>query len=100
MRRYVGYVNGEGDGLFCPGGSMANTYGMHCARHRALPNLKVKIDQINYNLKIKLVKINFLGNWIIWISSSCCTDIERRSLLGTLIIYELNIRTYLTKLNY
>lgn len=40
MRRWVGYPNGDGDGLFCPGGSMANTYGMHCARHRALPNFK------------------------------------------------------------
>ena len=41
MRRYVGYPNGDGDGLFVPGGSMANTYAMHCARHRALPNFKV-----------------------------------------------------------
>lgn len=41
MRRFIGYHNGEGDGLFCPGGSMANTYALHCARHRALPNLKV-----------------------------------------------------------
>jgi len=40
MRRCVGYANGDGDGLFCPGGSMANVYGMHCARHRALPNFK------------------------------------------------------------
>ena len=41
MRRCVGYPNGDGDGLFVPGGSMANTYAMHCARHRALPNFKV-----------------------------------------------------------
>jgi len=40
MRRCVGYPNGDGDGLFVPGGSMANTYAMHCARHRTLPNFK------------------------------------------------------------
>jgi sulfinoalanine decarboxylase len=40
MRRWVGYPEAHGDGLFCPGGSMANAYGMHCARHRAVPNVK------------------------------------------------------------
>ena len=40
MRRYAGFP-ADGDGLFCPGGSMANAYGMHCARHRAVPNVKV-----------------------------------------------------------
>ena len=42
MRKWVGFEDGEGDGLFCPGGSMANTYGIHCARHHAMPNVKVK----------------------------------------------------------
>lgn len=39
MRQLVGFT--EGDGLFCPGGSMANIYGMHCARHHLLPDFKV-----------------------------------------------------------
>lgn len=53
MRRYVGFPNGDGDGLFCPGGSMANTYGMHCARHRALPNLKVKLNTFSFYVEIQ-----------------------------------------------
>ena len=41
MRRWVGFPSGNGDGVFCPGGSMANIYGIQCARHRAMPSLKV-----------------------------------------------------------
>lgn len=41
MRRIVGYIDGEGDGLFCPGGSIANGYGINCARHYACPDVKV-----------------------------------------------------------
>ncbi|XP_057377339.1 cysteine sulfinic acid decarboxylase-like [Daphnia carinata] len=42
MRRYVGFPGGSGDGVFCPGGSMANIYGIQCARHHAMPDLKEK----------------------------------------------------------
>lgn len=42
MRLAVGLDGDHGDGLFCPGGSAANLCAMHCARHRCLPNLKVK----------------------------------------------------------
>lgn len=44
MRRIVGFsVDGEGDGIFCPGGSMANGYAISCARFNAVPDVKVKI---------------------------------------------------------
>lgn len=42
MRKIVGYPDGEGDGIFCPGGSAANGYAISCARYRAFPDVKVK----------------------------------------------------------
>lgn len=42
MRKIVGYPNGEGDGIFCPGGSAANGYAISCARYHACPDIKVK----------------------------------------------------------
>lgn len=42
MRKIVGYTNGEGDGIFCPGGSLANGYAISCARYHAYPDVKVK----------------------------------------------------------
>lgn len=41
MRKIVGYPNGQGDGIFCPGGSTANGYGISCARYHACPDVKV-----------------------------------------------------------
>lgn len=41
MRKIVGYSNGDGDGIFCPGGSMANGYAISCARFHACPEIKV-----------------------------------------------------------
>lgn len=42
MRRIVGFPNdGEGDGIFCPGGSIANGYGISCARYKYAPETKV-----------------------------------------------------------
>lgn len=44
MRRIVGFsVDGEGDGIFCPGGSVANGYAISCARFNAVPDVKVCI---------------------------------------------------------
>uniref|UniRef100_W8AVS4 Glutamate decarboxylase-like protein 1 n=1 Tax=Ceratitis capitata TaxID=7213 RepID=W8AVS4_CERCA len=41
MRRIVGYPNdGYGDGIFCPGGSIANGYGISCARYKYAPETK------------------------------------------------------------
>lgn len=41
MRKIVGYSNGEGDGIFCPGGSAANGYAISCARFKYFPDVKV-----------------------------------------------------------
>lgn len=42
MRRIVGFPNGgQGDGIFCPGGSIANGYAISCARYRHSPESKV-----------------------------------------------------------
>ncbi|XP_023301249.2 cysteine sulfinic acid decarboxylase [Lucilia cuprina] len=41
MRRIVGFPNqGYGDGIFCPGGSIANGYAISCARFHKSPNSK------------------------------------------------------------
>lgn len=41
MREIVGFAGGEGDGIFCPGGSIANGYAISCARFWAAPEIKV-----------------------------------------------------------
>uniref|UniRef100_A0A1I8ME86 Pyridoxal-dependent decarboxylase n=1 Tax=Musca domestica TaxID=7370 RepID=A0A1I8ME86_MUSDO len=41
MRRIVGFPNdGYGDGIFCPGGSIANGYAISCARYYKFPDSK------------------------------------------------------------
>lgn len=42
MRSIVGWRNGSGDGIFCPGGSLANGYGISCARYKFMPDIKVR----------------------------------------------------------
>ncbi|XP_055550002.1 cysteine sulfinic acid decarboxylase [Wyeomyia smithii] len=42
MRNIVGYPNGVGDGIFCPGGSMANGYAISCARYNFMPEVKTR----------------------------------------------------------
>ncbi|KAJ3660387.1 hypothetical protein Zmor_004837 [Zophobas morio] len=42
MRQIVGFEGGKGDGIFCPGGSLANGYAISCARYRFLPDVKAK----------------------------------------------------------
>ncbi|KAJ6645878.1 Acidic amino acid decarboxylase GADL1 [Pseudolycoriella hygida] len=42
MRKIVGYENGAGDGIFCPGGSIANGYAISCARYKFMPDSKSK----------------------------------------------------------
>lgn len=39
MRRKIGWTNG--DGLFSPGGSISNGYGISCARYKYFPEVKV-----------------------------------------------------------
>ena len=40
LRLLVGWT--EGDGIFCPGGSLSNMYAMNLARYRAFPEVKCK----------------------------------------------------------
>lgn len=42
MRKIVGYEDGKGDGIFCPGGSVANAYAISCARYWFMPEIKDK----------------------------------------------------------
>ncbi|PSN32645.1 Cysteine sulfinic acid decarboxylase [Blattella germanica] len=42
MRHIVGFPNGQGDGIFCPGGSIANGYAISCARYKSFPEVKTK----------------------------------------------------------
>lgn len=44
MRTIVGWPNGHGDGLFSPGGSIANGYAISCARYKYAPDVKVNIN--------------------------------------------------------
>lgn len=56
MRKIVGFENWkDGDGIFCPGGSIANGYGISCARFKAIPDIKVSFRNF-------LLKCNFLAN--------------------------------------
>lgn len=42
MRKIVGFAaDGNGDGIFCPGGSIANGYAISCARYNKTPDIKV-----------------------------------------------------------
>lgn len=50
MRKFVGFVDGKGDGIFCPGGSMANGYAINCARYKYLPDIKVGFHLNSYML--------------------------------------------------
>jgi glutamate decarboxylase len=42
MRKDVGWPDGEGDGIFAPGGSIANLYAVLLARHKYWPDVKQK----------------------------------------------------------
>lgn len=44
MRKIIGYKDGVGDGLFCPGGSLANAYALNLARFKFNPDIKVCTD--------------------------------------------------------
>lgn len=40
MRKHVGWPNGDGDGIFAPGGAISNLYAVAVARHKFLPESK------------------------------------------------------------
>lgn len=44
MRSIIGWTNGNGDGLFSPGGSISNAYAISCARYKFMPDLKVHFE--------------------------------------------------------
>ncbi len=46
MRNIVGFPVGKGDGLFCPGGSIANGYAISLSRFRKRPEIKVSITDL------------------------------------------------------
>lgn len=49
MRAIVGWPEGEGDGIFSPGGSISNGYAISCARHYFYPETKVSFFFILFN---------------------------------------------------
>lgn len=50
MRSIVGWAEGDGDGIFCPGGSIANGYAISCARFYYYPEIKVSKQFSNLQL--------------------------------------------------
>uniref|UniRef100_A0A8C6Q4Y0 Glutamate decarboxylase 1 n=1 Tax=Nothobranchius furzeri TaxID=105023 RepID=A0A8C6Q4Y0_NOTFU len=42
MREIVGWPNGEGDGIFSPGGAISNMYSVMIARYKYFPEIKTK----------------------------------------------------------
>uniref|UniRef100_W5KVJ9 Glutamate decarboxylase 1 n=1 Tax=Astyanax mexicanus TaxID=7994 RepID=W5KVJ9_ASTMX len=42
MREIVGWPNGEGDGIFSPGGAISNMYSVMIARYKHFPEVKTK----------------------------------------------------------
>lgn len=57
MRRLVGFPNdGYGDGIFCPGGSIANGYAISCARYYKFPQAKVSLF-----IYFKFIKVYILN---------------------------------------
>ncbi|XP_028835522.1 glutamate decarboxylase 1b isoform X1 [Denticeps clupeoides] len=42
MREMIGWPNGEGDGLFSPGGAISNMYSVMVARYKYFPEVKTK----------------------------------------------------------
>lgn len=57
MRKIVGYKDGKGDGIFCPGGSMANGYAINCARFKYMPDIKVSLFLL-YHMTKNLLSFN------------------------------------------
>lgn len=48
MRTIVGWPGSRGDGLFSPGGSVSNGYGISCARYKFMPDVKVSLRTFEY----------------------------------------------------
>jgi len=73
MRKFLGYPDGKGDGIFCPGGSIANGYAINCARFFAFPEVKVGHNiSLGYycNIKYVLCEDNTKSSLILYIGTS------------------------------
>lgn len=57
MRKIVGWKDGKGEGIFCPGGSIANGYAINLARH-------YRYFLFLYNLINQLESLKFLRFYV------------------------------------
>uniref|UniRef100_A0A8C1DE54 Glutamate decarboxylase 1 n=1 Tax=Cyprinus carpio carpio TaxID=630221 RepID=A0A8C1DE54_CYPCA len=84
MREIIGWPNGEGDGIFSPGGAISNMYSVMVARYKHYPEVKIKgmaaaprlvlftsehVDQFTVNLFL-LLHLSHL----ICIPLQCCSQ--------------------------
>lgn len=79
MRKIVGWKDGKGEGIFCPGGSIANGYAINLARHYRFPQLKE-------------VGLSSAGRLIIFTSRDSHYSVKKLSAflgLGTSNVYEV-----------
>lgn len=52
LRKYIGWEDGKGDGILCPGGSMSTMYGMNIARHYKWPEIKLEGNAVSGKVAI------------------------------------------------
>lgn len=71
MRAIVGWAGGEGDGIFCPGGSLSNGYAISCARYFFYPEIKVRFPSY-FVLKLLNIFVNVK-------QSSFCLEISPKT---------------------
>ncbi|XP_003489355.1 cysteine sulfinic acid decarboxylase [Bombus impatiens] len=79
MRKIVGWKDGKGEGIFCPGGSIANGYAINLARHYRFPQLKE-------------LGLSSAGRLIIFTSKDSHYSVKKLSAflgLGTSNVYEV-----------
>lgn len=91
LRKFVGWI--EGDGIFAPGGSMSNMYGIVLARYHNFPEIKTKglasvgqlvaftsqevtnfITKFQSNLKNEYNKLHFMVIGALFFGKSCSLD--------------------------
>lgn len=58
LRYLIGFA--EGDGIFSPGGSIANGYAINCARFHKFPEIKVYLQFILITVEFNLNEIVML----------------------------------------
>jgi len=73
MRNIIGFPKNQGDGLFCPGGSIANGYAISVARFKKRPEIKVILICCIFHYK---------SCWYLNIDSKLIGLIKERGLCG------------------